>query len=128
MPVELVKSAGTVLLRLNIKPVVPEVTVIVPVGVVQFGCVTFAVSVAGFAFTVMVNCCDGPGQLFAVGVTVTVAVTFDAPAFRPVKDAILPEPLAPRPIEVVLLVQPKVVPVTVPVKFTAETDAPAQIV
>ena len=46
-----------------------------------------------------------PIQLFAVGVTVTVAVTGALVAFVAVKALIFPVPLANKPIEVSLLVQ-----------------------
>ena len=55
-------------------------------------------------FTVMVKVIDGPTQPFAVGVTVIVAITGAIPALVAVKDGTFPMPLAPRPIEVVLLV------------------------
>ena len=53
----------------------------------------------------MVNVVGVPGQPFAMGVTVMVAVTALAPAFIAVKAAILPEPLAAKPILGVLFVQ-----------------------
>jgi hypothetical protein len=39
------------------------------------------------------------------GVTVTVAVTGVVPVFKPVKEGILPVPLAARPMDVLLFVQ-----------------------
>jgi hypothetical protein len=59
----------------------------------------------GVGFTVMVNVFEAPGQPFAVGVTVMVAVTSAVPVFVAVKDAIFPVPLAARPILAVLFVQ-----------------------
>ena len=68
-------------------------------------------------------------QPFAVGVTVIVAVTGLDVAFVAVNAAILPVPLAAKPILVVLFVQLYVVPVTVePVKVTAVVIAFAQTV
>jgi hypothetical protein len=61
----------------------------------------------GVGFTVMVKEDDEePAQLPAVGVTVIVAMLgVLALVFRPVKEAILPDPEAPKPIEVLLFVQ-----------------------
>ena len=57
----------------------------------------------------MVKVLDGPVQLtlplVKVGVTVMVATTGALVALSAVNEAILPVPLAARPIEVVLLVQ-----------------------
>jgi hypothetical protein len=44
-----------------------------------------------------------------VGVTVTVAIAGAAPAFVAVNAGILPDPLAPRPIETLLFAHAKVV-------------------
>ncbi len=69
----------------------------------------------------MVKVCAVPVQPFTVGVTVMVATCTVVPALVAVKLAILPLPLAKSPTEVLLLVQLKTVPVTVPLKFTAAT-------
>ena len=53
------------------------------------------------------------------GVTVTVATTGAVPGLVAVKLAILPVPLAARPMEGALFVQLKFVPATEPLKFTA---------
>ena len=53
----------------------------------------------------MVNVCAVPVHEPKVGVTVIVAVTGEVPSFNAVNDAILPVPLAARPIDVVLFVQ-----------------------
>ena len=55
--------------------------------------------------TVIVNEAGVPLHPLAVGVTVMVAVTGDAPGLLAVNDAMLPVPLAARPMEGVLLVQ-----------------------
>lgn len=60
---------------------------------------------AGKGLTVMLNVCAVPEQLLAVGITETVAVMGEAELFEAVNEAMLPLPLAPSPIEVVLLVQ-----------------------
>ena len=59
----------------------------------------------------MVNVVGVPGQPLATGVTVMVAVTALAPALMAVKAAILPVPLAAKPMLGVLFVQLYVVPV-----------------
>jgi hypothetical protein len=60
-------------------------------------------------FTVIVNVFAGPVQgtppLVKVGVTVIVAVTGDVPVLTAANTAILPVPLAPKPIVVLLFVQ-----------------------
>ena len=59
----------------------------------------------GIGFTVIVKLLGVPGQLLAVGVTVMVATTGAVPGFWAVKLAILPVPLAARPMDGWLLVQ-----------------------
>ena len=58
------------------------------------------------------------------GVTVTVATTGAVPVLMAVKLAILPLPLAARPMDGVLFVQLNVVPATEPVKVTGAVGAP----
>ena len=67
----------------------------------------------------MVNVSGIPVQPTAEGVTVIAAVTGVLPVFIAVNDAILPLPLAARPIDVFVLVQLKVVPLTEPVNVIA---------
>lgn len=55
--------------------------------------------------TVIVKEIGFPEQLLAVGVTVIVATTGVAPVFTVENEEIFPVPLAPKPIEVVELVQ-----------------------
>ena len=76
---------------------------------------------AGVGFTVIVKITGVPAHPLAEGVTVTVAVTGTLVVFVAVNAAILPAPLAAKPIEVVLFVQAYVVPDTLNVlaKFTA---------
>ena len=74
----------------------------------------------------MVNDKGAPVQPLAAGVTVIVAMTGLVEVLVAIKEAILPAPPAARPIEVVLLVQVKVVPATGPVKETTEVEAPLQ--
>jgi hypothetical protein len=67
-----------------------------------------------------------PAHPFAVGVTVTVAVIGEGVALVAVNDGILFEPLAARPIAVLLLVQVNVVPLTGPDGFVTGARIPAQ--
>ena len=75
----------------------------------------------GVGFTVMVNDCGNPGQLAfppaKFGVIVTVPEIGTCPALVVVNAAIFPLPVAPKPIEVLLLLQEYEVPL--PEKFTA---------
>lgn len=75
--------------------------------------------IVGVGFTVIVKLLLGPAQLLAVGVTVIVAVTGVEPEFEAVKFEMFPEPLALKPIELVLFVHAKVVPDTGPEKVVA---------
>ena len=81
-------------------------------------------------FTVIVNVIGVPVQvtppLVYDGVTVIVATTGVVPVFTAVNDAMLPVPLAARPIDVVLFVQLNTVPVTAPLKVTAAVAEPVQ--
>ena len=78
-------------------------------------------STEGVGFTVIVNETGLPGQVLAVGVTVTVETTGEVPLLCPVKEAIVPVPLLPSPIVVLLLLQEYAVPVTEPLKLIALT-------
>ena len=66
----------------------------------------------------------GPPPDTVEGVTVTVATTGAVPVFIALKLAILPVPLAARPMEGSLLVQLNMVPATEPVKITGAVGAP----
>ena len=80
-------------------------------------------------FTVILKLDVVPVQPFAEGVTVTVAVAAVVPPLVAVNPGIgLPEPLAAKPIELLLFAQLNVVPVTGPDKFVAATDPPLQTV
>ena len=57
-------------------------------------------------------------QLFADGITVIVAVIGALVVFVAVNDGISPVPLAASPIEMLSFVQLKLLPLTLPVKFT----------
>ena len=62
----------------------------------------------------------------AVGVIVMVAVIAAVVPLVAVKDGISPEPLAARPIAVLLFVHVKVVPLTGPDKVVTGVEAPTQ--
>ena len=62
----------------------------------------------------------------ADGVTVIVAVMGDEVLLVAVKDGTLPDPDAPRPIDVLEFVHAKVVPDTGPVGAVTAATAPAQ--
>jgi hypothetical protein len=64
----------------------------------------------------------------AVGVTVIVALIGDVVALVTVNDGILPEPLAARPIDVLVFTHVNVVPLTGPVKFVIGAVTPVQYV
>ena len=65
-----------------------------------FGCV-----ISGVGFTVIANILAGPGQPFTIGLTIILAITGTPVLLIALNDAILPQPLAAKPIEVLLLVQ-----------------------
>ena len=65
--------------------------------------------------TVMIKLFAVPVQPFADGVTVMFATVGALEPFSAVKGAIFPMPAAARPILVLLFVQAKAVPATVPV-------------
>jgi len=78
---------------------------------------------AGVGLTVMVNVVSLPVQLFAEGVKVMVAVTGTVPVFIAVKDAIVPVPEAPRPIDVFELLQATTLPNGTPNKLISGTTS-----
>ena len=91
-PVQLyVQDAGPVPVKLSVAPT-------------QIGELLAAVTL-GVGFTVIVKVITGPIHVPTYGVTEMVEVTPEAPLFEPVKLEIFPVPLAPRPMEVSVLVQ-----------------------
>ncbi len=68
--------------------------------VCDVGCAT-----TGVGFTVIVKDLLGPAHEAAEGVTVSVAVATELPVLMPLNCAILPVPLAARPIDVFVFVQ-----------------------
>ena len=83
------------------------------------GCTTF-----GVGFTVIVKFCGTPEHPLINGITLMVAVTGAAVKLIAVNEGIFPAPFAARPIEVLLFVQLKPVPLTAPLKLTALVAAP----
>jgi hypothetical protein len=59
----------------------------------------------GLGLTVIVTGVTGPVQPFEIGVILIVATTGVKLAFTVVNDAIVPEPLPPKPIDVLLFIQ-----------------------
>ena len=78
----------------------------------------------------IVNVIELPVQVTAVpvndGVTVIVATTGTRVAFTAVNDAMSPEPLAARPMLVLLFVHVNVVPATLLPNTTAAVELPLQ--
>lgn len=72
----------------------------------------------------MVKVFGVPVQPAATGVTVMVAVTGVLPVFLTVKAGIFPQPLAAKPIDVLLFVQLNAVPKTVLLNATGLDCAP----
>jgi hypothetical protein len=97
--------------------------IVVDIAPLHTTCVAGIASAVGVGLTVIVAVIGVPVQPLAVGVIVIVAVTGVLPLFVAVKDAISPVPEAARPIEVVLLVQVKTVPLTALVKVIALVEA-----
>ena len=82
----------------------------------------------GVGLTVIVKLLLNPKQLFAPDETVMVEITGAVLKFIPAKEGMFPVPLAAKPIDVLLFVQLNVVPVTPPLKDTADTVAPLHTV
>ena len=125
-PIEVV-----LLVQLYTVPVTAPVKLIAVVAVPLHNDWLATVFTVGIGFTVMVNVLGVPAQvepLTKTGVTVMVAVIAALVLFVPMKEGMLPVPLAPRPIAVLLFVQLNTVPGTVVVKFTAPVGEPLQTV
>jgi hypothetical protein len=90
-------------------------------------CILFAIPpTLGVGLTVTVYVLVVPLHPFAVGVTVIVAVIGDDVALVAVNVGMSPEPLAARPIAVLLFVHVNVVPLTGPDKGVTGATAPTQ--
>jgi hypothetical protein len=81
----------------------------------------------GIGLTVITKLCGAPVHPLADGRTVTVPAIGAVPILLPVKEGIFPVPATSSPIAVLVLDQEKEVPLTVPVKFTADELAPLHI-
>ena len=81
----------------------------------------------GGGVTVIVKFCGVPGQFPNVGVTIIVDVLLVVPVLVPTKEAMLPDPLAPKPVVVLLFIQLKVAP-AVPGNVIVEVLCPVQMV
>ena len=85
-----------------------------------------AVVTVGAGFTVTMNVAGVPVHPFADGVTVSVAVIGEVVALLAANEGISPEPLAARPMSVLLFIHVRVVPLTAPDKFVIGAVTPAQ--
>ena len=85
-------------------------------------------STVGVGLTVIENVLTGPGQLFAVGVTLNVARLAVFVEFDKSVELILPLPLGAIPIELKLFVQVNVAPVTELVKLIASEFIPLHFI
>lgn len=119
--------AGFVFVQLKTVPGTAPVKVAVTVAPAQTVWLACAFTV-GVGLTVMVNVFVGPVQsvppLLNTGYIVIVATCGVMPVLMAVKLAILPVPLAARPMLILLLVQLYTVPGTVPVNTTVAVAAP----
>ena len=111
--------------------VVPAVLVILEVNAIdgavpeQMVAVVGVAVAAGVGLMVIINDLTTPEQPVADdndGVTCMVAVIGVVPAFVVVNEGMLPVPLAPKPIDVLLFVQAKLVPVTAPEKVITDEE------
>jgi hypothetical protein len=80
----------------------------------------------GVGLTVIVNKSAGPVQPLADGVTIIVATSGAVPLLTAANEGTSPIPVAASPIDVLLLVQLKVVPATGPLTVTCVVAAPLQ--
>lgn len=78
----------------------------------------------GIGFTVIRNFSEVPAQLFADGVTVTVAVCGAVPLLVAANETMSPLPDEASPMVALLFVHAKLVPLTAPLKFTLLVIAP----
>ena len=127
MPLAASPMEGLSFVQLKVVPLIAPAkftaAVLAPLqSVCPVGCTTF-----GVGLTVMVKFCAGPGQPFAVGVTVMVAVTGTLVVLIAVNAGMFPLPLAARPMEGLSFVQLNAVPATLPVKLVAAVLAALQI-
>ena len=134
LPVPLAARPIAVLLfvQLNVVPATAPAKVIAVVVAPLHSVWLATAFTVGVGLTVIVNVIGAPVQVTPpfvnVGVTVIVATCGVVPGFVAVKLAMLPVPLAARPMLVLLFVQLNVVPATAPAKVIAVVVAPLQSV
>ena len=127
VPVAASPIDGVSFVQVNVVVGVALVNVTAVVSVFAHIVSSGTVLVRGIGFTVIVKVLSGPIQPFGpVGVTVIVATTGPAVAFKPVNEAIFPVPVAANPIDGVSFVQANVVPAVALVKVTAVVAVLAQ--
>ena len=81
--------------------------------------------ISAVGFTTIVNVCAAPLQVFETGVTIKVAVTGTFNVLTAENALMVPDPLAARPMDVVLFVQLYYVPVTGdPLNTTTDVSVP----
>lgn len=126
VPLAAKPMAGVLLVQLNTVPAgVPvKVTAVVLLSL-HSNWLAMAFTV-GVGLTVMVNVMAVPTHPAKLGVTVMVPVMAAPPALVGVKVGKLPEPLAARPMAVLLFVQVNVAPVTLLPKAGGVTGLPLQ--
>ncbi len=114
---------GSEFVQVNVVPGVVLVKLVAKIISALQITISEGTTTTGVGLTVIVYEDGVPGQPLAVGVTVTVAVTGFAVVFVPVKEGVLPVPLAPRPILASELIQSNVAPGVVLVNTPAATFA-----
>ena len=114
---------GLLLLQVKLVPLTAPVKFIALVAAPLHTVWLAGTAILGVGLTVIVKLWAAPGQPFASGVTVIVAVTATLDTLVAKKDGISPVPLAAKPMVVLSFVQPKLVPLTEPVKFTVPVAA-----
>jgi hypothetical protein len=117
---------GTVFVQLNVLPLTAPVKVTAAVATPLHNTWLAGVTTVGVGLTAIRKLCAVPPQPKALGVTVTVAVCIDVPELVAVNGAMLPVPLAARPMLVLLFAHANVLPLTAPVNATAVVKEPLQ--
>jgi hypothetical protein len=84
-------------------------------------------TMSGVGFTVIENVLKEPAQLLENGTIFIRAVTGRVDRLLAINEPMVPEPAVAIPIEVIVLVHPKISLATAPVKETAEVTPPLQI-
>ena len=110
---------GWLLLQVTVVPLTALVKFIALVAAPLHTAWLAGTAIFGVGLTVIVKLRALPGQPFAKGVTIIVAVMGALVVLIAVNEGMSLVPLAPKPIEVLLFVQLKIVPLTAPVKFMA---------